>query len=100
MAIQSSNFHSALSKNEGRVMDELAKKLGKKLRSRRTELKITQDDLANDANIDRSYIGRIERGQVKISVEILYKLAPLLKCHPRDLLPDYPEQTPQTANNT
>lgn len=78
-------------------MDELANVLGKKLRARRTELKISQDDLANEANIDRSYIGRIERGEVKISVEILYRLAPLLKCHPRDLLPDIKENAEPSA---
>lgn len=66
---------------------KIAKELGKKLRDRRTDLKLSQDNLALNAEIDRSYIGRIERGEVNVTVEILYKLAPFLNCHPKDLLP-------------
>ncbi|WP_215396913.1 helix-turn-helix domain-containing protein [Rheinheimera oceanensis] len=68
-------------------MSETAKKLGIKLRARRTELKLSQDELALNAEIDRSYIGRIERGEVNITIDILYKIAFCLQCHPRDFLP-------------
>lgn len=38
-------------------------------------------------DIDRSYVGRIERGEVNITVEKLYQIANVLKCSPSELLP-------------
>lgn len=38
-------------------------------------------------DIDRSYVGRIERGEVNITLEKLYEIASALKCSPKDLLP-------------
>ncbi|TOP25708.1 transcriptional regulator, partial [Vibrio parahaemolyticus] len=49
--------------------------------------KLSQDRLAILAKIDRSYIGRIERGEVNITLEILYKLSETLGCDPKELLP-------------
>ncbi|MDM3558479.1 helix-turn-helix transcriptional regulator, partial [Proteus mirabilis] len=34
-----------------------------------------------------SYVGRIERGEVNITVEKLYHIANVLKCSPSELLP-------------
>jgi transcriptional regulator with XRE-family HTH domain len=48
---------------------------------------ISQDKLALLADIDRSYIGRIERGEVNITLEKAYQLARVLGCDVRDLLP-------------
>ncbi|WP_082072560.1 helix-turn-helix domain-containing protein [Halomonas sp. KO116] len=39
------------------------------------------------AGIDRSYIGRVERGEVNITVEKLYEIAAVLQCEPASLLP-------------
>lgn len=47
----------------------------------------TQDKLALFAEIDRSYVGRIERGEVNITLEKLYELAETLGCDVRELLP-------------
>lgn len=68
-------------------MDKLAKYLGKKIRSRRQEKGFSQDSFALACGIDRSYMGRIERGEVNITVEKLYKLASTLECEPALLLP-------------
>ncbi|EPM4294973.1 helix-turn-helix domain-containing protein, partial [Vibrio fluvialis] len=46
-----------------------------------------QDKLALFAEIDRSYVGRIERGEVNITLEKLYELAETLGCDVRELLP-------------
>ncbi|KRS21902.1 XRE family transcriptional regulator [Alishewanella sp. WH16-1] len=68
-------------------MADLAKQLGENIRKRRVEIGLSQDNLALNANIDRSYIGRIERGEVNITVEMLFKIAAYIKIDPRDLLP-------------
>lgn len=68
-------------------MTDIAVLFGLKLRSRRKELKISQDDLALLSGIDRSYVGRIERGEVSVTLEKVYKLAQVLQCDARELLP-------------
>ncbi|WP_080633188.1 MULTISPECIES: helix-turn-helix domain-containing protein [Acinetobacter] len=37
---------------------------------------------------DRSYLGRIERGEVNLTVDKLYQIAQVLQISPKDLLPD------------
>jgi transcriptional regulator with XRE-family HTH domain len=68
-------------------MTDIAVLFGLKLRGRRKELKISQDDLALLSGIDRSYVGRIERGEVSVTLEKVYKLAQVLQCDVRELLP-------------
>ncbi len=68
-------------------MNDLAKGFGNKLRLMRKNKSISQDKLALLADIDRSYIGRIERGEVNITLEKAYQLARVLGCDVRDLLP-------------
>ena len=38
-------------------------------------------------DIDRSYVGRIERGEVNVTLEKAYKIAQALDCDIQDLLP-------------
>lgn len=52
---------------------------------------ISQDALALACNIDRSYMGRIERGEVNVTVEKLYRIAGVLACDPSGLLPQVSE---------
>ncbi len=68
-------------------MKDLAKKLGHNIRSMRKDKGISQDKLALTADIDRSYVGRIERGEVNITLEKAYQIAMVLGCDIRDLLP-------------
>ncbi|MGI2111868.1 helix-turn-helix domain-containing protein [Shewanella frigidimarina] len=68
-------------------MKDLAIQFGMKLRSKRKELGISQDKLALLAEIDRSYAGRIERGEVNITLEKAYQLSEVLGCDLRELLP-------------
>ncbi|ODN55469.1 transcriptional regulator [Acinetobacter sp. 51m] len=60
-------------------MNDLAQKIGHAIRNCRIEQKITQEKLALLCNIDRSYVGRIERGEVNITVLKLYEIAQILK---------------------
>jgi len=69
-------------------MSSIAKKLGKKIKLARVEKDMSQSDLAQAANIDSSHIGKIERGEVNITVETLYRLSEALRCSPKALLPE------------
>lgn len=68
-------------------MKDLAIQFGAKLRDKRKTLGISQDKMALLAEIDRSYAGRIERGEVNITLEKAYQLAEVLGCDVRELLP-------------
>lgn len=68
-------------------MKVIAVQVGKKIRDRRKQLHITQERLAAMANIDRSHMGRIERGEVNITIEKLYTLAKTLDTSASSLLP-------------
>ncbi len=53
-------------------MDKLAKALGERIRMQRKTCRISQDALALACSLDRSYVGRIERGEVACdAVELL-----------------------------
>jgi transcriptional regulator with XRE-family HTH domain len=68
-------------------MKDIAREFGIKLRSKRKELGISQDNLSSISGIDRSYVGRIDRGEVNITLEKAYVIAEALECDIRDLLP-------------
>ena len=61
-------------------MKDISVQFGKNIRARRKALGLSQDKLALIANIDRSYAGRIERGEVNITLEKAYSLAEILDC--------------------
>lgn len=68
-------------------MVNLAKALGTNIRLKRKEIKLSQDMLALECGLDRSYMGRIERGEANITVEKLYQIAKALRCDVASLLP-------------
>lgn len=68
------------------------------LRARREKKKLTQERLADLAEIDRSAYNALENGRRKITPTYATRLAPHLGLtDPRKLLP--PEEQPQTADN-
>lgn len=68
-------------------MSELTVSLGMKVREQRKLKNLSQERLALLCNIDRSYMGRIERGEVNITLEKLYEIAKNLNINPKELLP-------------
>ncbi len=68
-------------------MKELAKDIGKLIRKNREIEKISQEHLALLTGIYRSYLGRIERGEVNLTVLKLYIIAKSIDINPKDLLP-------------
>ena len=68
-------------------MSELTIQFGQLVRKYRKEKNMSQEQLALLCNIDRSYMGRIERGEVNITLEKIYELAKALDVTPKNLLP-------------
>ena len=68
------------------VRVKLETKLGKNVRKYRGKLKMSQEKLALEANIERSYVSAIERGLRNPSVRIVSRLAKALKVKFSDLL--------------
>ena len=69
-------------------MTELSVFFGEKLREKRIQAGLTQQDLSHRAQLDRSFISRAERGLCSISLDSLYKIAGILECSPAELLPE------------
>ena len=61
--------------------------LGKKIRAVREAAGLSQEDAAMEADLDRAYYGRIERGQVNVSALNLLKIAKVLKVDVGDFFP-------------
>lgn len=61
-------------------MDPYLDILGKRIRVRRRELGISQEALAHDAGLDRSYVGRVERGEHNLTFGALVKLCRAMHC--------------------
>lgn len=56
----------------------LTGRLGTVVRQRRMALGMSQEGLADLAQLNRTYIGKIERGETSVSVEVLQKVANVL----------------------
>jgi transcriptional regulator with XRE-family HTH domain len=54
---------------------ELMEALAVEVKVRRSELALTQEDLAGRADIDRPYVSMIEVGRKQPTLSVLYKLA-------------------------
>ena len=59
--------------------------LGETVRAKRKKARLSQEQLAEKAELTRNYIGDIERAEKKITLETLAKIAKALKCRVRDL---------------
>ena len=68
-------------------MSDLTVLFGQRVRSIRVAKNISQEKLALSCNLDRSYMGRIERGEVNPTLERIYEIAQALDVTPGDLLP-------------
>ncbi|EGQ7979763.1 XRE family transcriptional regulator [Vibrio cholerae] len=66
---------------------KLAEAVGQRIVQMRRSKGLSQEKLALLAEIDRSYMSRIERGKINITLEKLYKIADTLGCDVKELLP-------------
>jgi transcriptional regulator with XRE-family HTH domain len=63
-----------------------------KVRERRTELNVSQADLANELGLSVGFIGKVEssRYPAHYNLKHINQLAAILKCSPQDFIPRKP----------
>lgn len=62
--------------------------LGAAVRARRLRDTLSQEALADAAGIDRSHMGKIERGERNVTFLNILRIATALRCKPSDLFID------------
>lgn len=65
--------------------------LGQRIRQKRKQLGLTQEELAHKADLDRSYVGGVERGERNISFSVLCQISSSLECDVATLTYDIPK---------
>lgn len=65
----------------------LYRMVGKRVRQLRLQRCLTQEQLAERAGISTSFLGHIERGSRKLSLDSFCRIARALDCTANDLLP-------------
>lgn len=69
-----------------REAEIVRRKIGQAIRAYRTAQEISQEQLAEQANMTRNYVGMIERGEKNISVVMLYRFSKALKVPLADII--------------
>lgn len=64
---------------------KLMETLSEKIRSRRKEINLSQEELAERCDLHRTYIGSVERGERNVTLSTLEVIAKALKLEIRDL---------------
>jgi transcriptional regulator with XRE-family HTH domain len=65
---------------------DLRRAFGRVLRDMRIEKKLTQDDLSERAELARTYISLLERGDKQPTLQTIFDLAEGLECRPEDMI--------------
>lgn len=65
---------------------KLLKQLGNNIRAERLKIGLSQEALADKADLDRSYVGGVERGERNVSLINIVRLARALGVAPGNLL--------------
>lgn len=58
---------------------QLSKEFGKVVRKKRIEMGLSQEELAHEAGVHRTYVGMIERGEKNITLENISKISNAFK---------------------
>jgi len=66
-------------------MEDICARVGFNIRKIREEKKLSQERLANLADLHRAYMGQVERGEKNIGVRNLEKIAKALKVSIKEL---------------
>ena len=64
---------------------DISKAFGKAVKMRRVQLDLTQETLASEAEMARSFVSGIERGEKQATVSSVYRLATALDTKPSEL---------------
>ncbi len=71
----------------GKADDErLLARIGDAIRTRRLAIGLSQEALADAAGVDRSHMGKIERGERNVTALNLIRVAAALKLPPSEIL--------------
>jgi transcriptional regulator with XRE-family HTH domain len=68
------------------MKDSIIIRFGKRIREERTKRDLSQEQLAELANVHRTYIGMIERGEKNITLTNIERIAKALKIPVSELL--------------
>lgn len=68
--------------------DRIKQRFGARLRQLRKAKKLSQEALALEAGIDRSYLGKIERGESNVALVNIHRVATALLVDAADLFKD------------
>lgn len=55
-------------------------RIGMRIKSRRKNLRITQEQLAEKLSVSVGYVSQVERGVTKISLDLLAQISSILQC--------------------
>lgn len=67
-------------------MKSLEERFGELLKELRSEKGLSQEALATDCDLDRTYISLLERGQRQPTISTLFKIAKALKMTPSSIV--------------
>jgi transcriptional regulator with XRE-family HTH domain len=70
---------------EETIKRNIRKRFGERVRQLRKERGLSQEALALTCELDRTYIGGIERGERNISLINIYKISVALRISPKEL---------------
>lgn len=68
--------------------ENIQKKFGSRLRQIRQNMGLSQEELAHLSNLDRSYVGGVERSERNISLVNIHKIADALNISPKEFFND------------
>lgn len=69
---------------------QMAQLLGENVRRIRRDKGMTLETLAHEVGLAYSYMGQLERGQRNPTLDVVERIAAVLKVDPRDLLTRFP----------
>jgi transcriptional regulator with XRE-family HTH domain len=84
-------MHGSVKPREGHGMahahiTDIPGQFGARLRALRIAARLSQETLAFQSQLDRSYVGQVERGERNVSLKNIAKLAQALNVAPYELL--------------
>ncbi len=65
---------------------DILKKFGNTVAKKRKEIDLSQEKLAYKAELHRTYIGMVERGEKNITIKNILKLSNALECNIEELV--------------
>ena len=72
------------------MQNDPKKLVGVRIRELRLAKGVSQEALADEAGVHRTYMGSVERGERNISLDNIVRIAKALRARPYELLKDIP----------